>query len=169
MVTKIFVLIILIGSTLIFNADEKPKIDQEKLEKVYAMYEESKNEFKDVSAITTEEIKNSKTVITLVDIRSDAEQKISMIPSAITKEEFEKNKGKYKNTLIVPYCTIGVRSGYYAEKLSKEGFNTKNYKGSILAWVLSGGVVLKDKKEVLEVHVYGKKWNILPSQYKGIW
>jgi rhodanese-related sulfurtransferase len=160
---------ILVGFALITYADEKTKLNQEKLEKVYAMYEEYKKEFKNISTLTTEEIKNSKTEIILVDIRSEAEQKVSMIPGAITKEDFEKNKDKYKNTLIVPYCTIGVRSGYYAEKLSKDGFNTKNYKGSILAWVLSGGVVLKDKKEVLEVHVYGEKWNLLPSQYKGIW
>lgn len=159
----------LFGTALLSYADEIPKVNQEKLDKIYAMYEESKNEFKNVSAITTEEIKNCKSEFILVDVRSDAEQKISMIPGAISKEDFEKNKDKYKNTLIVPYCTIGVRSGFYAEKLSKDGFNTKNYKGSILAWVLSSGVVLKNKKEVLEVHVYGEKWNLLPSQYKGIW
>lgn len=169
MAAKIFVLIFLFA--LIFNlpATDGAKLNQEKLDKVYGMYEVYKNEFKNVSVITTEEIKNSKIVITLIDVRSNAELKVSMIPGAISKEEFEKNKDKFKNTLIVPYCTIGVRSGYYAEKLKKEGFSTKNYKGSILAWVLSGEVVHKDKKEVLEIHVYGEKWNILPSHYKGIW
>lgn len=169
MAAKIFMLIFLFALIINSQAADGAKLNQEKLEKVYEMYEEYKNEFKNIAAITTEEIKNSKIIITLIDVRSDAEQKVSMIPGAISKEEFEKNKDKFKNTLIVPYCTIGVRSGYYAEKLKKEGFSTKNYKGSILAWVLSGEIVHKDKKEVLEIHVYGEKWNVLPSHYKGVW
>ena len=169
MVTKIFVLTLVVCLNIIVLATDISKENQAKLNKVFELYDEYKNEFKNISEITTDELKNSKIIITLIDVRSASEQKVSIIPGAISKDEFEKDKSKFKDTLLVPYCTIGVRSGHYAEKLKKEGFNTKNYKGSILAWVLSGGVVHKENKEVFEVHVYGKKWNVLPSNNKGIW
>lgn len=169
MAKKILVLIYILINSSLFYAEDISKEDQEKLTKVYAMYDEFKDEFKSVTAITPKELKQLKAKYTIVDVRDKEEQDISMIPAAITKEEFEKNKDKYKDTIVITYCTIGYRSGYYAEKLSKEGFKAQNLKGSILAWVLSGESVQKDGKDVFEVHVYGKKWNILPSKYKSIW
>lgn len=169
MAKKIFILIFILINFCYLFAEDLSKEDQEKLKKVYAMYDEFKDEFKTVAAITPYEIKQLKTKYTIVDVRDKEEQDVSMIPSAISKEEFEKNKDKYKETTVITYCTIGYRSGYYAEKLAKEGFKVQNLKGSILAWVLSGESVQKDGKDVLIVHVYGKKWNILPSKYKSIW
>lgn len=169
MARKIFLLIIGLILVLSSCAEDKLISDQDKLKKVYSMFEEYQKGFKTVSVITIEEIKNCKKPITMIDVRDKVEQEVSMIPAAITKEEFEKDKNKYKNTLIVTYCTIGYRSGAYAEELIKQGFDAKNLKGSILAWVLCGEPVLKDGKEVLAVHVYSEKWNILPIKYKGVW
>ena len=169
MVRKIFLLIfiwLIIGQ----GCSEEVKMnDQEKLIKAYSMYDEFKDEFKTVVPITTEEVKSIKTPITLIDVREENEQDISMIPGAITKIEFEKNKDKYKDTLLITYCTIGYRSGLYAAELIKNGYSVKNLKGSLLAWVLSGEPVQKNGKEILIVHVYGKKWNLLPTKYKAIW
>lgn len=42
------------------------------------------------------------------------EQKVSMIPGALTKSQFEKNlqENKYdESTVVVSYCTLGIRSG----------------------------------------------------------
>lgn len=36
---------------------------------------------------------------------------------------------------VVPYCTVGYRSGKYAEALQKEGFQVANLACSILGWV----------------------------------
>lgn len=169
MVKKILILIIALFVTSFILGEDVSKEDQEKLNKVYKLYDEFKDEFKSVEAIASEELKKIKTKVTIIDVREKAEQDISMIPNAITKEEFEKNREKYRDSLVVTYCTIGYRSGLYADKLSKEGFQVKNLKGSLLAWVLSGEPIQKDGKDVLTIHVYGKKWNILPAKYKAIW
>ena len=169
MAKKIFLLGIIFLFKNILWAEDVSKEDFEKLQIVYAMYDEFKDEFKSVETIAADELKKIKTKITFVDVREKAEQAISMIPNAISKDEFEKNKDKYKDSLIVTYCTIGYRSGVYAEKISKEGFNVRNLKGSLLAWLLSGESIQKNGKETLTVHVYGKKWNILPTKYKAIW
>jgi hypothetical protein len=46
-----------------------------------------------------------------------------MIPFAISVEDFEsdlkKNPELFKTRLIVPYCTIGYRSGKYGSELMK--------------------------------------------------
>lgn len=169
MAKKIFLLIIFLIFTVFIYAEDITKEDQEKLKKVYTMYDEFKDEFKSIETIAAEELKKINSKVTIIDVREKVEQEVSMIPHAITKEEFEKNKEKYKDNLVVTYCTIGYRSGLYAEKLSKEGFKVKNLKGSLLAWLLSGETVQKDGKDVLTVHVYGKKWNIVPTKYKAIW
>lgn len=61
--------------------------------------------------------------VTLVDVRTKAEQKVSMIPGAITLHEFESQLKQYPNKwqddgqLVVTYCTIGYRSGLEAQRL----------------------------------------------------
>lgn len=169
MARKIFILIFTFIVSSFIVAEDLSKEDQDKLKKVFEMYDEFKDEFKTVDSILTEDIKKLNLTVTFIDVREKHEQEISMIPNAISKEEFEKNKEKYKNTIVVTYCTIGYRSGIYAEKLLKEGFKVKNLKGSLLAWVLNGESVQKDGKDVLTIHVYGKKWNILPAKYKAVW
>jgi rhodanese-related sulfurtransferase len=104
----------------------------------------------------------------LVDVREQKEIEISIIPGAITKQEFELKKETYKNKMIIPYCTIGLRSTIYTEKLLKEGFNAKNLKGGILSFAHAGFQFLKDGKETKEVHVFGEAWDLLPKDYHGI-
>lgn len=71
----------------------------------------------------------------VVDVRSDDEINVSMIPGAITKAQFEKDKDKYKGKLVIPYCLVGGRSANFANELVKSGALVKNYKGSIVDWV----------------------------------
>jgi rhodanese-related sulfurtransferase len=105
----------------------------------------------------------------LVDVRSLKEMKTSMINGAISLQEFETNKESYKNKLIIPYCTIGMRSGKYTEKLNKEGLNAKNLKGGVLSYAHAGFNFSQDGKETKNVHVYSEAWNLLPKSYKGIY
>lgn len=109
-----------------------------------------------------------KTDIVLVDVREQKEIDVSIIPGAITQAEFEKNKEQYKGKLIVPYCTIGLRSTLYTNKLMKEGFKAKNLKGGVLSYAHEGKSFIKDGKETKKVHVYGEAWNLLPKTYEGI-
>jgi Rhodanese-related sulfurtransferase len=69
--------------------------------------------------------------VTLVDVRTRAEQKVSMIPGAITLHEFESqlkqhpNKWQDDGQLVVTYCTIGYRSGLEAQRL-RQVYNIGN-------------------------------------------
>jgi rhodanese-related sulfurtransferase len=104
----------------------------------------------------------------LVDVRSDAEVNVSMIPGAITKAEYEKNPKKYAGRTVIPYCTVGGRSGAYATKLAKNDIKVKNYKGSILQWAEAGlPFVTPEGKQTNRVHTYSDRYRI-PAKYEQV-
>jgi rhodanese-related sulfurtransferase len=101
--------------------------------------------------------------VTLVDVRTKAEQKVSMIPGAITLHEFESqlkqnpNKWQGDGALVITYCTIGYRSGLEAQRL-REVYNLRNiqhldgivpYTHACSAMLASGGVSLGASKSPL--------------------
>lgn len=121
---------------------------------------------------------NSDTSIVLVDVRSEAERRVSMIPSAIGVEDFEldlkKNPDLYKTRLIVPYCTIGYRSGKYGSELIKKYgcSNVRNGEGVVL-WTYSGSDLVKiDIKGGVtpanEVHTFGSVWDLSSPKYTSV-
>lgn len=104
----------------------------------------------------------------VVDVRSDAEVNVSVIPGAITKAAFEKSPEKYRGRLVIPYCTVGGRSGAYAKKLAGDGVKVKNYKGSILKWVDAElPLVTLDGKPTRRVHTYSDRYKI-PASYEQV-
>jgi rhodanese-related sulfurtransferase len=104
----------------------------------------------------------------LVDVRSEPEVKVSVIPGAITKAQFEKDREKYRGRTVIPYCTVGGRSGAYAKQLAKEGVTVKNYKGSILEWVNNElPVVTLEGKPTNRVHTYSNRHRI-PAKYEQV-
>lgn len=106
--------------------------------------------------------------IVVVDVRSEAEVAISVIPGAITKEEFETNRQKYAGRTVVPYCAVGGRSARYAAKLAEEGVPVKNYKGSILAWATAElPLVTLEGKPTDRVFAFSDSHNI-PPKYKQV-
>ena len=130
--------------------------------------------FPKVPAISTQEIldlqRNGRNYY-LIDVRSDAERNIGMIPNAVTSEYFEKElKSKCnKDAILIPYCTIGYRSGAYGTKLVTEGFqNVRNGDGVVL-WTYSGQPFVKGdgerKTSTFEVNTFGKKWDLAANNY----
>lgn len=106
--------------------------------------------------------------VVLVDVRSDAEVAVSIIPGAITKKQFEKGYNRYKDKLVIPYCTIGGRSARYAKQLAGKGLRVKNYKGSILDWVGEELPVVTLKGEPTNrVHTYSDRYKI-PAKYEQV-
>ena len=104
----------------------------------------------------------------LVDVRTPEEFNVSVIPGAITKAEYEKNPAKYRDKTVIPYCTVGGRSGAYAKSLAADGVKVVNYDGSILAWVQSGlPLVTLDGKPTRRVHTYSNRYTI-PSNYQQV-
>ena len=142
-----------------------------KRQKIATMYEEYNREFPEVPGITASELqqlRQQKDII-LVDVRTAEEQAISMIPDAISQSEFEQNLDKYKDYPIVVYCTIGYRSGKYAQKLYQQGLNIFNLEGSILAWSHIGGELLNSLGKTQKIHVFGKKWELTADDYEPVW
>ena len=104
----------------------------------------------------------------LVDVRSDKETAVSIIPGAITKAQFEKQVQQHRHKTIIPYCTVGGRSSAYAKQLIKQGYKVKNYKGSILDWVKhQHPVVTLEGKSTKRVHTYSDRYRI-PSVYEQV-
>ncbi len=117
------------------------------------------------------------TNLILVDVRQENEQKVSMIPAALTPKELaiRFRSGFPPGKRIVTYCTIGYRSGIYAEQLQAKGLPVENLEGGILGWThVSGPLVTKDStgKTVSThlVHVYAsdmRQW--IAMDYQAIW
>ncbi|MEP0426885.1 rhodanese-like domain-containing protein [Rhodopirellula bahusiensis] len=104
----------------------------------------------------------------LVDVRSEKEVNVSVIPGAITKSMYEKDDARYQGKLVIAYCTVGGRSGAYAEQLTRKGVKVQNYKGSILKWVDAGlPLVTLDGRPTNRVHTYSDRYRI-PDKYEQV-
>jgi rhodanese-related sulfurtransferase len=66
-----------------------------------------------------------------------------------------------KETPIVVYCSLGIRSEEIGEKLSKAGYtNIKNLYGGIFEWKNKAYPVLNSQnKETDSVHTFSKAWS----------
>jgi sodium/bile acid cotransporter 7 len=149
----------------VVTADERKK---QKVYKLYRDYADSFPEVKDISAREAMTLMKTKRVV-FVDVRKPEEQEVSMLPGAVTDEIFKRNVKRYKDQIVIGYCTISYRSGKLAKKLRKKGFAMLNLKGGLLAWVHEGGKVYDEQGETKRVHVYWKKWNYLPAGYEAVW
>ncbi|MEQ8514993.1 MAG: rhodanese-like domain-containing protein [Chromatocurvus sp.] len=129
---------------------------------------------RDVESVSVEELqalmagKGPQGKIVLVDVRSPGEIAVSMIPGAISRSEFEASRDQYRGTEVITYCTVGARSADYAEKLLDDGFQARNYAGSILDWVGAGlSLVTPDGEPTRRVHVYSKRFSV-PPPYEAV-
>lgn len=159
-----------LGLPLPVSAAEKMN-DAEKRAKIELMYRGYAREFPAVEEIGAQAAmalaKSGKVVF--VDVRGKREQAVSMLPGAVTEEEFLKDMDRYKDFSVIGYCTISYRSGKLAEKLSRKGTRMLNLRGGLLAWVHEGGKVYDRNGETRRIHVYGRKWDLGPGAYKTVW
>lgn len=129
-----------------------------------------------MQAITCEELQDmlkSTQDVVLVDVRAPDEQKVSVLPgNVVLKEDFDKDTKAYTDKNIVTYCTVGIRSGKYAQQLIDQGFpHVYNLKGSIVAWSQEGYPLVKnDGKQTptKQVHTFGKTWDLVGDGYESI-
>lgn len=120
----------------------------------------------------------SEAFFALVDCRGADEQQVSMIPGSVTKEDFERPGGLLEQAkakaaageevLVVPYCTVGYRSGVYGKELmQKHGLPpgaVRNGEG-ILMWTFDGGKLMHRREdggeeETSQLNCYGAAWDI---------
>ena len=146
-----------------------PEGPTERVERIESMYDNyRKLGFAKVPDIVPAELSSLEEPV-LVDVRPPEERVVSMIPGAITKEVFEADPEKYRGHIIVPYCTIGARSGMYGKKLMNDGWEVRNLKGSILLWTYTGAPLESPAGPTQRVHTYGKKWALVAEGYEAVW
>ena len=118
------------------------------------------------------EMKSTDGVL-ILDTRQKEEFKVSHIQNAIWvgHKSFEQDSViknvPNKNTPLIVYCSIGVRSEDIGEKLLKYGYtDVRNLYGGIFEWKNQGNKVYKNKIETDSVHTFNKQWGKLLK--KGI-
>lgn len=134
------------------------------------MYEAYARKFPDVRGISVDDLLTLGTdSFVLVDVRPPEERGVSSIPDSIAQHEFETHPETTHGKVVVLFCTVGYRSGLSAQKLQQQGYDVRNLRGGLLAWCHAGQPVVNASGPTNRVHVYGKKWNLLPAQYHGVW
>ena len=115
--------------------------------------------------------------LTLLDTREREEFKVSHLQNAqwVGYDQFDIDAflKQYpdKNTPLVVYCSIGVRSEDIGEQLQKAGYsNVQNLYGGIFQWKNKGYPVVDTLKEKTEkVHAYSKYWGRLLTNAEKVY
>jgi rhodanese-related sulfurtransferase len=127
------------------------------------------NNINPVAYISIEELRNIQLSdsILILDSREASEYNVSHIESAkfvgfnkFSKKDFDAQVSD-KDTPIVVYCSVGIRSDRISKKLQKMGYtNVKNLYGGIFEWKNKGFPILDSTNiETENIHVYSKIWS----------
>mmetsp|Transcript_7595 Transcript_7595/g.28641 ORF Transcript_7595/g.28641 Transcript_7595/m.28641 type:complete len:192 (-) Transcript_7595:955-1530(-) len=146
-----------------------------------------------LSATEIQQRSSAGETIVLIDVRTEAEQSVSMLPNALAQEAFEADfrasPERFNGAVLVPYCTIGFRSGLYAGKLQRKVRQLEAERPGFQASVAnSEGVVMwsyevgefwthdprsAEPKVVKRLHVYGSEWDVAAEDMEttkfGFW
>lgn len=162
---------LLVALTALFTGScaGPPRDQAEKKQAAYAMYQGYARDFPDVRDISPETLIGKENTV-LIDVRSPEERAVSTIKGAVSKDVFLKDPGAYAGKELVAFCTIGYRSGEFAEAMGKKGLEVENLQAGILGWLHAGGEIDgPDGMPVNKVHVYGAKWDLAPDGYETVW
>lgn len=113
----------------------------------------------------------------LLDSRSWEEYQVSHIPNSfwVGYSEYSQDRISLaipdKDTPLVVYCSVGVRSEDIGEKLLRQGYtNVKNLYGGIFQWKDQGYPVIDNSgKETQKVHAYSKQWGKLLTNAEKVY
>jgi len=146
-------------------------VDAERLALLEKMYADFRDDFSGIGEVSADTLMEwiSAGEVVIVDVREPAEREVSRLPNSIIPKELESYLEGHDNLRVVIYCTIGYRSGKFTRSLKNKGLKASNLAGGIVAWVHHGGPIEHDGKPTRRVHVYGKKWNLLPEGYEPVW
>ncbi|MFD2563061.1 rhodanese-like domain-containing protein [Aquimarina rubra] len=116
--------------------------------------------------ISVKELSKIQSEVILLDAREIQEYQTSHLKGAIHVgyDHFNidtlSNKNIPKESKIVVYCSLGIRSEDVSEKLKKVGYqNVLNLYGGIFEWKNNNHqVVDSNEKETDTVHAFSKQW-----------
>lgn len=89
--------------------------------------------------------------VMLIDVRPQEEYDVSHLPGA---QRLGTAPGP--GQAVVVYCSLGVRSADYAERLRSEGVDVRNLDGGIFAWANAGRPIENEEGATREVHPYNR-------------
>jgi len=116
---------------------------------------------KDIDIDSLKDFLDQGKSVLLIDVRDKEEFAVSHLPGAVNLTK-PKEVTVAKDTAIVVYCSVGVRSAIFAKELSEQGFtDVRNLRGSIFAWGNKGYPLRRGATPVTVVHPYDKKWGVL--------
>ena len=134
---------------------------QNSLDKLIKKYNTESIPYISVNSLNT--IKND---VVLLDAREQNEYDVSHLKNAVfvgydsfnLKKTLKKLPNK--NTKIVVYCSLGIRSEEIAEKLKKVGYtNVLNLYGGIFEWKNNNyNVFSSEGKATEKVHTFSEEW-----------
>lgn len=152
---------------------QSPDTEAGRLALIGRMVELIKADYPDVPTISAPSLRQAlpSADFLLVDVRSEAEQAVSILPGAITAEEFEARMDEYRRSgrTLVAYCTIGARSSAYVRRMRQRGIDMINLEGSVLAWTHAGGMLTAGNEPTKRLHVFGRRWNLAADGYETVW
>lgn len=149
--------------TFLFLFISLTAFSQESIKEVLKKYNNEK-----IPYISVDRLKDlSAKKVTILDAREQKEFDVSHIKNAIHVgyDNFKLSKTTKKitdkNSFVVVYCTLGVRSEDIAEKLKEAGYkNVYNLFGGIVNWKNKGNTVVDaNENETEKVHVSSKVWS----------
>ncbi|OEK07873.1 rhodanese [Flavivirga aquatica] len=135
---------------------------QETLDDLLNKYNNNK-----IPYITAQELATPKIKAILLDAREANEYKVSHLKDAVFvgydhfKVKNIKKQIQKKDTLIVVYCSLGIRSETISHKLKKAGYtNVKNLYGGIFEWKNNGFSVYNEKEKATDsIHTFSYEWS----------
>ena len=128
-----------------------------------------RRDFPNVQRISTTELAawladSTRPAPLLLDVRTRAEFDLSHLARArqVEPESPASVISEPKDQPIVTYCSVGYRSGAFAEKLRAAGFTrVVNLEGSIFRWANEGRPVMRGNQQADKVHPYNGTWGLL--------
>lgn len=146
----------------IFTLLSIPGFSQKSIDKLL-----KKHNQETIPYITVEALKSETSDIVLLDSREQKEYDTSHIQNAVCvgydffNIDSLQQKLPNKNSKIIVYCSLGIRSEDVAEKLKKAGYNNiYNLYGGIFEWKNNNFKVYdSEEKETENVHTFNKSWS----------
>lgn len=150
-----------------------PPDDAARAARVTELFAGYRDEFPDVPLIDAAQLQRDLAdgvPWVVVDVRTPAERAVSTLPGAIPADAVEQDPAAYAGKRIVAYCTIGYRSGLWAERYRETGLDVVDLEGSILAWTHIGGTLVDPTgASTTRLHVYGRTWDLARTDYQAVW
>ena len=66
-----------------------------------------------------------------------------------------------RETFIIAYCSVGVRSAAFIRDLQQQGYQQAyNLQGSLFEWANKGYPLERDGRSMYKVHPYNSRWGL---------